>query len=146
MAGVIALCVPIIGFSWFFGGVEQMGDASALADRGRPAIGVVQDVRVESQGPGMGVKKDVLVRFSASDGTRHAVWAPGDERVGAAVRVLYDPRDPENASTESVTKQRVGGVTRIGGGAVLSFGLLFAYVVFGWKRLRGLRRTSKADG
>ncbi|MGH3239025.1 MAG: hypothetical protein ACRDNL_01515 [Spirillospora sp.] len=144
MAAVIAVSLPFLGFALLSGGLERMGDASALADRGRPTIGIVRDTRTESQGPGTGVKKEVLVRFAVADGTRHSVWSSGDEKVGAAVRLLYDPEDPENASTESVTEQRVSGATRVFGGVLLGPVLLLAYVGFVGRRLLALRHRGTA--
>lgn len=139
-AVVIALCMPLIGFSMLSDGVEQMGDASALDDRGRYTVGSVQDTRAESGGPGTGVDHFVLARFTAADGSRHDVWVSGEKDVGDAVRVLYDPRDPETAITGSVTGRRVDGITHIVGGGLLSVGLLATYAGWGWSRLRSGRR------
>lgn len=138
---VLAVCIPIIGGSWFADGVQRMGDASALADRGRRTVGIVQDKRAESGGPGMGVEKYVLVRFTTADGSAHKFWGDGDTDVGGAVRVLYDPRAPENAITDSVTEERVEAVTRIVGGALLFLVPIIGYVGFAWTRLRDLRRA-----
>ncbi|TDC44356.1 hypothetical protein E1281_34285 [Actinomadura sp. KC345] len=140
---VIALCVPIIGFTMLGDGVDEMRDASALGDRGRYTVGTVQDTRVESDGPTTGYDHHILVRFTASDRSRHDVWADGDRRVGAGVRVLYDPRDPETATTGSVAGKRVDGITHIVGGGLLSIGLLTAYAGWGWSRLRAGRPRGK---
>ncbi|TDC79305.1 DUF3592 domain-containing protein [Actinomadura sp. 7K507] len=136
---VIALCVPIIGFSLLADGVEEMGAASALSDRGRHTIGTVQDTRAESSGPGSGVDHYMLVGFAAPDGGRHDVWVSGEKDVGDAARVLYDPRDPEVAITGSVTGKRVDGIVHIIGGAIMSIGVLIGYAVGGWSRLRSGR-------
>ena len=142
-AVVIALCIPIIGFSMLGDGVGEMRAASALGDRGKYTVGTVQDTRVESDGPTTGYNHYVLVRFTASDRSRHDVWADGEREVGAPVRILYDPQDPETAITGSVTGERVDGITHIVGGGLLSIGVLLGYAGWGWSRLRAGRPHGK---
>ena len=142
---VVAASIPLIGFGFLKEGIDRMGGASALSDHGRYTLGIVRDTRAKSRGPGSTRKKEVLVQFTATDRTTHSAWMSGDQDVGAAVRVHYDPRDPETATTGSVTGERVAGITRIVGGALLGPGLLLAYAAYAWSRLRDLRAPEAED-
>ncbi|WP_433334487.1 DUF3592 domain-containing protein [Spirillospora sp. CA-294931] len=95
-------------------GVDEVGDASDLSERGRSASGTVVGHYERNAGPA-GTQRWVIVRFTAADGTSHRMESISDEPVGAEVEVRYDPDDPAVAvtGTGSVTLHWVKAIAII---------------------------------
>ncbi|WP_067455561.1 DUF3592 domain-containing protein [Actinomadura macra] len=95
---VVPLFVAGVGCVLLAGTVERMHDTSVFSGRGERAVGIV----VARDGhPGPPKTSAIIVRFTAADGSRHTFRESGEGRVGATVRVLYDPQNPGKATTRS---------------------------------------------
>ncbi|WP_165975899.1 DUF3592 domain-containing protein [Actinomadura rubrisoli] len=132
------LGVLMVGWGW-----SMLGDASVLSESGRSTTGVV--VSRELVRAGMGTTPKIDVSFTAFDGTRHVVRYTGDERVGAHIKVLYDPANPDRSSIETTRSQRGLAVFIIVCGVIFAVGTpcLFAWGAVAEARLRRSSGTSR---
>ena len=144
VVGIVVLIMA--GIAVVRAGAREFGTASALSERGRTAVGTVISKQILKGPPHTGETDLIRIRFTADDGDQHVVRVEGDRRVGARIRVLYDPADPHVAVTESLTTRRFRAVGRIlvGVAIILSplgiFGTVIANAIGRWRK----RRTAPA--
>ncbi|GAB3962726.1 hypothetical protein GCM10029978_018800 [Actinoallomurus acanthiterrae] len=128
-AGLLAVASAVFVITGAIGivrsGSRAYDDASALNRHGRTAVATVVAKQVRGHMPIVTDAKPMKVRFTAADGTVHVVGVGGDHHVGAQIRVLYDPADPDVAVTESLTKRHFLAVWKMVGGVVLALCPLF---------------------
>lgn len=119
-AALIAVFVSV-GSTVIRYGVHELGDDSALAARGRTAVGTVLSRRTIHTSPLGGDVEKMIVRFTATDGTPHEVSVNGHDPVGSRVRIHYDPAHPDAAVTEPVAGRRflAGALILVGVVAIL---------------------------
>ncbi|TMR89592.1 DUF3592 domain-containing protein [Nonomuraea basaltis] len=134
----VLLGVVMVGSGW-----SMLDEASDLSGHGRSTTGVV--VSREWVTSGMGSTPKIDVSFVAFDGTRHVVRHTGDERVGARIKVLYDPANPDKSSVEPVASQRGLGVFLIVCGVIFTVGTpcLFGWGAMAEARIRGSGGTPR---
>ncbi|MGW1836056.1 DUF3592 domain-containing protein [Streptomyces sp. NPDC002067] len=105
VVAALASALTVFGYGFVRQGTDGLGEASALAARGRTADGVVL-ARSERSGPQGSRTERIEVRFTTGDGREYRFEQGGDAAVGATVPVHYEAGHPETASLNSAATGR----------------------------------------
>ncbi|MGZ0153599.1 hypothetical protein ACXJJ3_41480 [Kribbella sp. WER1] len=113
--------------------VHRLQHLDALLSHHEEAVGRVIAKTTYRDGPQGGDKHDVVIGFTASDGSWHTttqqvqLWSR-IRNVGDTVTIRYASTDPANFITSSVSQERAVDILCLVVAALLVLGTPFAYV------------------